>query len=65
MDAEYNWNGCNKESKILQVVWSKSVITMIFRNAKYTGSLIDAISNGDKFSFCGHDVHSMVYSFDD
>jgi len=36
-----------------------------FSNVRYTGGLIDATSNSEEFSFCGHDVHSMVYGFND
>ena len=36
-----------------------------FSNIRYTASLIDATSNGKKFNFCGHDIYSVVYVFDD
>jgi len=36
-----------------------------YSNIRYTDSLIDATSNGKEFSFCSHDVYSIVYSFDD
>ena len=35
-----------------------------FSNVKYTASLIDATSNGKKFSFCSCNIYSMVYGFD-
>ena len=31
-----------------------------FRNARNTSGLIDATSNGKKFSFYNYDVHSVV-----
>ena len=36
-----------------------------FSDVRYTGGLIDTISNGKEFSFSSCDIHGMMYSFDD